>query len=143
VRARLALAALVLACGTSAEEREAAAVLRAADALRDAPSEAAPQRRALLAALEGAPAADPRAARARDACTRAYRLLLDGNDLQARVQAALDPRGPRGAGAGGDPPAGLLGDLAAADAKIRESAAAMPECDRGLAELRRRARGPG
>lgn len=126
---------LLAACGPSAEEREAAAVVRAADVLRDAPAEAAAeQRRALLADLERAPAASPPAVRARDACARAYRLLLEGKDLEARVRAALAD--------GGTPGAGVLLELTAAEAKIEESAAAMPDCEAALSDLRRRLRGP-
>jgi hypothetical protein len=67
---------------------------------------------------------------ARDACARAYRPLLEGSALSARVKAALDDPGR-------SPPAQVLVDLASADTKIKESAAAMPACDSALAELRR------
>jgi len=130
--------ALLAGCGPSAEDREAAAVARAADALREAPEATAEQRRALLADLERTPAAAAPAARARDACALAYRLLLDGTALEAKVRAAL-ARTHTGAGA---PGASVLLDLSAAEAKIEESAAAMPDCERALADLRRRRRGP-
>lgn len=120
---------IAAACGPSAEEREAAAVLRAADVLRDAPAEAAARRRELLAELERAPTASARAARARDACAKAYRTLLDGAALEAKVRAALS-------GAAAPTPADL-GDLLEAEAKIKESAAAMPDCEAALADLRR------
>ena len=138
--ARLRPAAVALiaitgaACGPSAEEREAAAVLRAVDVLRDAPAEPAARRRELLEELARAPAADPRAARARDECAKAYRLLLDGTALEAKVRAAL-----------ADPAAvtpGVLGQLVEAEAKVKESAAAMPGCDTAVADLRRWIRGP-
>lgn len=125
----LALALVAAACGPSAEEREAAAVLRAADVLRDAPAEAGARRRELLAELERAPAASPRAARARDACVKAYRALLDGAALEAKVRAALS-------GTAAPSPADLA-NLLEAEAKIKESAAAMPDCEAGLADLRR------
>ncbi|HSN96914.1 MAG TPA: hypothetical protein VLS89_01410 [Candidatus Nanopelagicales bacterium] len=128
------LVVMAAACGPSAEEREAAAVLRAVDVLRDAPAEPAARRRELLEELTRVPAVEPRAARARDDCARAYRLLLDGTALEAKVRAAL-----------ADPAAitpGVLGELVEAEAKVKESAAAMPACDTAVADLRRWIRGP-
>ncbi|WP_438017012.1 hypothetical protein WMF18_40490 [Sorangium sp. So ce315] len=123
-------------CGRSAEQHEADALLHAIDALRNAPSEPRAAREALLAELERHPASTPPAVSARDTCARAYRLLLDATAAEARVRALLAaPAGSAGLGALSD-----LADLAAADAKIKESAATMPRCAEALAELRRAAR---
>jgi hypothetical protein len=122
-------------CGLSAEEREAAAVLHAADALRDAPSQPAASRVTLLADLERTPAASPAAVEARDTCVKAYRPLLEVATLQPKIQALLaDPSKI-------DP--GTLAELAEAERKVKESTVSMPACNRALAELRRKARGPG
>ncbi|WP_437576912.1 hypothetical protein [Sorangium sp. So ce887] len=130
-----ALAALAAApgCGRSAERQEADALLHAIDVLRDAPSEPRAAREALLAGLERQPASTPPAASARDTCARAYRLLLDATAAEARVRALLEaPDGSAGPGA--------LSDLAAADAKVKESAEIMPKCAEALSNLRRAAR---
>ncbi|WP_437689006.1 hypothetical protein [Sorangium sp. So ce176] len=136
--ALVALAALhgASGCGRSAEQHEADALLRAIDVLRDAPSEPRAAREALLAELERQPASTPPAVSARDTCARAYRLLLDATAAEARVRALLEaPAGSAGPGTLGD-----LTDLAAADAKIKESAETMPRCAEALSELRRAAR---
>ncbi|WP_433931844.1 hypothetical protein AB3662_45840 [Sorangium cellulosum] len=133
-----ALAALhgASGCGRSAEQHEADALLRAIDVLRDAPSEPRAAREALLAELERQPASTPPAVSARDTCARAYRLLLDATAAEARVRALLEaPAGSAGPGALAD-----LTDLAAADAKLKESAETMPRCAEALSELRRAAR---
>ncbi|EYF06330.1 hypothetical protein [Chondromyces apiculatus] len=125
----LALFPLTAGCGPSPEKREAAAVLHAIDVLRDAPAEPASGRVAHLQQLEQVSASDPRSARARDDCVKAYRLLLEGNALEAKVRGALaDPSGltPE-----------ILRDLGAAEDKIEESTAAMPACDTALADLHR------
>ncbi|WP_437589395.1 hypothetical protein [Sorangium sp. So ce1000] len=120
-------------CGRSAEQQEADALLHAIDVLRDAPSEPRAAREALLAELERTPASTPPAVAARDTCARAYRLLLDATAAEARVRALLEaPDGAAGPGA--------LTDLAAADAKIKESAEVMPRCAEALAVLRRSGR---
>ncbi|AKT36196.1 hypothetical protein [Chondromyces crocatus] len=120
---------LAAACGPGADKVEAAAVLHAANVLRDAPSEPASARLGHLESLERAPATTPHAARARDACAHAYRLLLEGNALEAKVRAAIAT------------PSGLtpdiLRDLGTAEDKIKESTTAMPTCDEALADLRR------
>ncbi|WP_437724081.1 hypothetical protein [Sorangium sp. So ce861] len=134
-RAAAALAAVAAlaaapACGRSAEEQEADALLHAIDVLRDAPSEPRAGREALLAELERQPASTPQAASARDTCARAYRLLLEATAAEARVRALLEaPEGPAAPAA--------LSDLAAADAKVKESAEVMPRCGEALADLRR------
>jgi hypothetical protein len=116
-------------CGPSQEKLEADRVTRAIDVLRDAPPEPLSAREALVTDLERQQASFPLAIQARDACARAYRLLIEGKALQASVTKALATPG----GATID----TLRDLAGADAKIKESAAAMPECDRASADLRR------
>ncbi|MGK4008736.1 hypothetical protein WMF31_39375 [Sorangium sp. So ce1036] len=131
--AALAPVAAAPGCGQSAADREADALLHAIDVLRDAPSEPRAAREALLAAVERQPASTPPAQRARDACARAYRLLLDATAAEARVRALLAaPAASAGPGA--------LSDLAAADAKVKESAEVMPACAEALSELRRAAR---
>lgn len=128
----IAGAALALAaCGPSAEDLEAAAVVRAANVLRDAPSDPLAERQVLLDELARRPASGDAAA-ARDACVRAYRPLFESAALRARVEAALaDPARLDGR---------ALVDLEEAEVKIKESAAAMGECDAGLAAVRRRVR---
>ncbi|WP_437483919.1 hypothetical protein WME75_43740 [Sorangium sp. So ce1014] len=134
--AALAVLAAAPGCGRSAERQEADALLHAIDVLRDAPSEARAAREALLAELERQPASTPPAASARDTCARAYRLLLDATAAEARVRALLEaPDGAAGPGALSD-----LTDLAAADAKVKESAEIMPKCAEALSNLRRAAR---
>jgi hypothetical protein len=117
------------ACGPSPEAVERDRTLRAIDVLRDAPTEAHGPRRRLLQDLEGLNVTLPAAARARDACASAYRLLLDGRELERRVAAALQREAPPGAA--------VVQDLLDAEAKISGSAALMPDCDRTVAELRR------
>ncbi|WP_437608521.1 hypothetical protein WMF20_47630 [Sorangium sp. So ce834] len=139
VAAFAAVAALAAApaCGRSAEEQEADALLHAIDTLRNAPSEPRAGREALLAELERQPASTPPAASARDTCARAYRLLLEATAAEARVRALLEaPAGSAGPAALSD-----LTDLAAADAKVKESAEVMPRCAEALAGLRRARRG--
>jgi hypothetical protein len=116
-------------CGRSQEATEADRVLRAVDVLRDAPSSALPARIELAGELERLPLTSPAAAGTRDACARAYRLLLDGSVLEQRARKALD--GP------GTPSPAVVQDLLEAEAKIKQSALAMPDCDRAVAELRR------
>jgi hypothetical protein len=122
------LASIAVACGPSAETLEAQRVLRSLDVLRDAPSEPLSAREQLVADLERQEAKAAASVRARDACVKAYRLLIEGKTLQARVEKQLATPG----GASLD----TLRDLAAAEVKIKESADAMPECDRAASDLR-------
>jgi hypothetical protein len=103
-------------------------VLHALDALRDAPGDALAARRKLLADLETTPATAPSAVRARDACAAAYRLLLDGTELERGLQAEL-------AGDGGAA-ASLVPRLLEAERKIKQSGTLMPDCEQASAELR-------
>jgi hypothetical protein len=128
----LGLAVSVLACGRRAELAEADRVLHAIDAVRESPPEALDARARLIDALEKQQATIPAAAQARDACTKAYRLLLDGRRLSDRVKKGL------GSPATVDPT--ILSDLATADAKIKASMEAMPACETAEADLRRKAR---
>jgi hypothetical protein len=123
-----ALASPGFGCGPSAEAQEAARVLRAIDALRDATAEPLSAREGLVADLERQEAKSEKAARARDACAKAYRLLNEGKSLQARVEKALATPGSSGLD--------TLRDLGAAEAKIKESASAMPDCDSASSALR-------
>lgn len=132
-RASLLAAALLLlsfslpACGNPHEAAERDAVLRALDALRDAPSTDLPRRRGLLSALEHTAATVPDALHARDTCVAAYRPLLDGTELQEGIRAEL---------AKADPAPSLVGRLLEAEAKIKQSATVMPDCERAIAALR-------
>jgi hypothetical protein len=119
-------------CGRSEEAVEAERVLRAIDVLRDAPSSALPARIELAAELERLPLRSPPAVGTRDACARAYRLLLDASLLEQRARKALDEPGL--------PSATAVQDLLEAETKVKESSMAMPECDRAMAELRRATR---
>ena len=130
---RLALAsavAILSACGPSAEALEAARLLHAIDALRDVPNDPVTARKALLDQLDAEPASGKLAAAARSACITAYRPMVEGQMLEARVRA-------RHRAAPEDIQPDLLVDLATAEAKLKESKAAMPECERTKAELRR------
>jgi hypothetical protein len=123
---------LLLGCGPSKETVEAERVLRAIDVLRDSPGAAPVSRIELAGELERLPVTSPLAVAARDACARAYRLLIEGAALSDRVHKALDqPDAAAGA---------VLDDLAQAEAKIKKSSEAMPDCDRAAAELRRATR---
>lgn len=118
-----------LSCGPSQETIEADRVLRAIDKLRDAPPEPLTGREVLVTELERTPAASAPAVKARDACARAYRLLIDGKKLSERVVKQL-----------ADPKTLTLEvgrDLASAETKIAESSAAMPACESAVADLRR------
>jgi hypothetical protein len=125
----LNLALQCVGCGPSQEKLEADRVIRAIDVLRDAPAEPLSARAALVTDLERQQASFPLAIEARDTCARAYRLLIEGKTLQASVTKALAT--PEGA------TIDTLRDLVTADAKIKESAWAMPDCDRASADLRR------
>jgi hypothetical protein len=138
-RARL-LGALLLSFSSllpACDEREAAAerdtLLRALDALRDAPSSDLPRRRALLASLEHTAATLPEHLRARDTCVTAYRTLLDGTALHDGIRAEL---------AKDDPSPTLVARLLEAEAKIKQSATVMPDCERAIAALRLPGRAP-
>lgn len=123
------LALALGACGPSQEKIEAERVLHAINKLRDSPSEHLAGREALVTELERTPAASPPAVKARDACARAYRLLVEGKKLSERVAKQL-----------ADPKTMTLEvgrDLAGAEAKIAESAEAMPACETAVADLRR------
>jgi hypothetical protein len=103
-------------------------VLHALDALRDAPGDALAARRTLLTDLEATAATAPSAVRARDTCAAAYRLLLEGTELQRGVRAELE--GDGGAAAT------LVPRLLEAETKIKQSGARMADCEQASAELR-------
>jgi hypothetical protein len=129
----LLLAALVTpvlcGCGPSKEKLEAERVLRAIDVLRDSPPEPLAAREALIVELEKQQASHPLAIEARDKCARAYRLLIEGKALQAKVGTWLNKPGGE--------TAEVLRDFLAAEAKVKESAEAMPDCSEAAANLRR------
>ena len=129
----LVLAALVTpvfcGCGPSKEKLEAERVLRAIDVLRDSPPEPAAAREALVVELEKQQATYPLAIEARDKCARAYRLLIEGKALQAKVGTWLNKPGGE--------TTEVLRDFLAAEAKVKESAEAMPDCSEAAANLRR------
>ncbi len=126
-----ALLAFALAgCGRSPESIEAERVLHSIDVLRNAPAGTVQGRLDLVLALEKEPAAGPLAKEARDRCAEAYRLLEEATALEAKIRKQLgDPDAP--------PPPSVVGDLAEAEAKVKQSKAEMPDCERAVAELRR------
>jgi hypothetical protein len=132
VRLAAWLACLGLSCGRPTEAAERDRVLHALDALRDAPSDALPMRRRLLANVEAVPATVPGVVQARDICALSYRLLLDGTEIELGVQAEL--AGDAGAAAA------LLGRVIEAERKIKQSGTLMPDCEQAIAELRLRRR---
>lgn len=103
-------------------------MLQAINVLRDAPTEPLSARETLVGALEQEQTNGPIAARAKDACTKAYRLLIQGKTLEASVEKQLATPGTASLD--------TLRDLAAAEEKIKESAQVMPDCDRATSELR-------
>jgi hypothetical protein len=128
-----AIGALTMAgasgCGPSQEKIEANRVLTAIDRVRDAPVEPPSAREAPLTELERVQASSPPAVKARDACAKAFRLLVDGKKLSDRVAKQLaDPRTLT---------LQVAQELADAEAKIEESAASMPACETAVADLRR------
>ncbi|MEO7330873.1 MAG: hypothetical protein ABI193_20025 [Minicystis sp.] len=132
-RASLLVAALLLSfsslpgCARREDALERDAVLHALDALRDAPSTDLPRRRGLLHALEHTAATRPEVVRARDTCVAAYRPLLDGTELQEGIRTEL---------AKADPAPTLIARLLEAEAKIKQSATVMPDCERAIVALR-------
>jgi hypothetical protein len=126
--ARSAVAALALAaCGPSPEAIERGLILVAIDRVRDAPAGEIVERRRLVADLQQAPAVVPEIVRARDTCATAYRLLLDGTELQRGVRAELEK---------GDPGSSLAARLLEAESRIKQSDTVMPDCERAIVELR-------
>lgn len=101
-------------------------MLHAIDELRNAPETAIEQRKALVEQLAQQPATSEAVTKARDACVRAYRPMLEGQALELRVQTAID------AGRAAD----AVKDLALAQEKIQASAEAMPDCQAASAKLR-------
>ena len=124
---------LLSGCGPSEEALEAARVARAIDAVRDAPNDPVENRKQLLQKLEAEPAKGALAIAAREACVKAYRPFVEGQELEAHVRTKLS-----------GPPEELdpsvLAALAGAEAKLGEAKAAMPECDRALHELKHKPR---
>lgn len=126
--ARAAVAALTLAgCGPSPESIERGLILVAIDRVRDAPAGEIIGRRKLIADLQQTPAVVPEIARARDTCATAYRLLLDGIELQTDVRAELEK---------GDAGPSLAARLLEAESRIKRSDTVMPDCARAIAGLR-------
>ena len=122
-----ALALALAACGPSPEALERARILVAIDRVRDAPAGEVAVRRTLVTDLAQTAAVVPEVARARDTCATAYRLLLDGIELQNGVRAELDK---------GDPQPSLATRLLEAESKIKQSDTVMPDCERAIASLR-------
>jgi hypothetical protein len=122
-----ALALALAACGPSPESLERARILVAIDRVRDAPAGEVTGRRQLVADLVQATAVVPEVVRARDTCATAYRLLLDGTELQNGVRAELEK---------GDPQPSLAARLLEAESKIKQSNTVMPDCERAIAGLR-------
>lgn len=129
VVAAVALITLVtgVACGPSPEALERGRVLVAIDRVRDAPVGEITGRRRLVVNLEHTAAVVPDIVRARDTCVTAYRLLIDGTELQNRVRAELEK---------GEPSPTLVARLLEAESRIKESSVVMPDCERAVAGLR-------
>ena len=123
-----ALLGATLACGPSAEQREARRVVAQIDRLRSATPE---QREPLLDALERQGLAGAASKEARRRCAGAYRALLEASRLESRAREQL---------AYPSPPPSALHDLASAEAKVKQATAEMPRCNEALAALRRLAR---
>lgn len=121
------LALLLTACGPSPEAVERGRILVAIDRVRDAPAGEIAGRRQLVDDLQRTPAVVPEVARARDTCAAAYRLLLDGTELQNEVRADLEK---------GSPGPALAARLLEAEADIKQSDTVMPDCERAVAGLR-------
>jgi len=117
-----------MGCGPSPEAAERERTLRAIDALRDAPSDALAERRRLLNELERQATSTPRAVEAQRACVKAYRALLDGTEHESAVRTQLAD--------GGTIPPSLLFLLSEAEKEIKQSAEAIPGCEKAVAELR-------
>ncbi len=128
--ALFALFALVLVggCGPSPEAIERERVLGTIDALRDAPKGEIIERTRLLEELERSSLKTPVAARARDACLKAYRPLLEALELERAVKQGLEGASP--------PDPMLLTRIATAEAKVEQSSLAMPGCEQAVAALR-------
>ena len=127
VAAGLLLLAAV-SCGRPSEVVESQRVLAAIDALRDAPGLDTRRRRALLEALERQPAGARPAVEAREACSAAYRALLDADDLGREAGRGL-LRGERT-----ESPRQIL----EAEAGVAQARILMPGCESALAGLRHR-----
>jgi hypothetical protein len=121
---------ILCACGPSGERVEAGRIVHAIDAVRDAPNEPVGPRQKLLDLLAREAARGELAVKARDACVKAYRPLLDGNALSEQVRLAMSRPGRDDAK--------LARDLAQAETLVGQSRAAMPDCEQAAAELRRR-----
>ncbi len=126
-RAAAAAALTLAACGPSPEAIERGLILVAIDRVRDAPAGEIVGRRKLVAELQRTPAVVPEIARARDTCATAYRLLLDGIELQSGVRAELEK---------GDAGPSLAARLLEAESRIKQSDTVMPDCERAIAGLR-------
>ena len=116
--ARGVVAAISLtACAPSPEALERGRVLVAIDRVRDAPAGEITGRRQLIADLEHTAAMVPDVVRARDTCVTAYRLLIDGTEMQSQVRAELDK---------GEPSSTLVVRLLEAESRIKVKTVADP-----------------
>jgi hypothetical protein len=127
------LLSLLAAAGCGGAERaakaEAAGVVRAVAALRDAPNEA---KAPLLATLKGAACSDPEVCALKKVCVSAYEQHLSALELTAEVKGRLDS----GADAGEAQKLGvLLGD---AERKLVESRTLSDRCVEREGAARRR-----
>jgi len=120
--------ACLLACGCqSREAREDRAVQDAIDVLRDSPPDDLITRRARIDALQKLPATTPLARDARDACSEAYLLVVEGKQATSKLKAEMERLGA--------PPKNALADLALAEEKIKKSEPAMRACQKAAIEL--------
>jgi len=123
------LASGIAACGPSEEQREAARVLAAVDALRQAEHRV---RAAKITALERLAPHTPRAAAVRSACLDAYRALDRAEALTDAVEAEVKAH----TAAGIPPPDELLTRLGRAQTKLDAAEATMPACSAAIKALR-------
>jgi hypothetical protein len=137
--AALLLFFLAAGCRTpeSPEHQRDRELLRALDALRDAPAEDLPGRRKLMEALVRQEAGTRAGERARDACAKAYGLLIEVKEQTRSASRALAD-----AGADAGLPAGALLDLSLVTVKLEQAEAAMTDCDVAAGELRGALRRP-
>lgn len=120
----LAVAALALGAGCSAEKREAQSMLVQIEQLRATPAE---QREPLIAQLEQSRANGPEAEAARQQCAQAYRQLHEGTRLSTELKRTMDPKNPTPQ---------QLADLKRADQQIIAAEKGLGDCSRAVVKLR-------
>ena len=128
-RALAFLLLIQVGCGPSAESQERARVLAAIDALRDSPPGEPERRIALASQLANEGAKTPEAIAARDACSKAYRLLAESNRAESAAEKGLAAKDKESALA-------TLTSLDEAQKKLDEANETMKECSLASSTLR-------